>query len=95
MGKGCEVRILDDAVRQAKLIGANREYIEKKIPHLASLLVADVPELFRHAEVIVVTHGTAEFREAVGRVGPGVTVLDLAGAVKEHPPGVNYDGIAW
>lgn len=76
MGKGCEVRILDNAVREAKLIGANREYIEEKIPHLASLLVANATDLFRHAEVIIVTHDTAEFR-ALAREA-GVPVLDLS-----------------
>jgi len=76
MGKGCEVRILDNAVREAKLIGANREYIEKKIPHLTSLLVADAADLFRHAEVIVVAHDTAEFRALAQQAG--VPVLNLA-----------------
>jgi GDP-mannose 6-dehydrogenase len=76
MGKGCEVRILDNAVREAKLIGANRAYIEQHIPHLASLLVADVPDLFRHAEVIVVTHDTAEFRALAQQAK--VPVLNLA-----------------
>ncbi|MBM3859754.1 MAG: UDP-glucose/GDP-mannose dehydrogenase family protein [Verrucomicrobia bacterium] len=76
MGKGCDVRILDHAVRKAKLIGANRAYIEQHIPHLASLLVADAKELLEHAEVLVVTHDTAEFRALAQQAG--VPVLDLA-----------------
>jgi len=62
IGKGCDVRILDPAVRAAKLIGANRAYIQQHLPHLASLLAADAAELLRHAEALVVVHDTAEFR---------------------------------
>lgn len=76
MGKGCEVRILDNVVRGSELIGANRAYIEKHIPNLAGLLVADGPELLRHAEVIVITHDTAEFRALAQQAN--APVLSLA-----------------
>jgi GDP-mannose 6-dehydrogenase len=55
IGKGCELRILDPAVCQAKLVGANRQYIESKLPHLSRLLVACTSELLEHSELIVVT----------------------------------------
>jgi GDP-mannose 6-dehydrogenase len=55
IGKGCELRILDPAVCQAKLVGANRQYIESKLPHLSRLLVACISELLEHSELIVVT----------------------------------------
>jgi GDP-mannose 6-dehydrogenase len=76
MGKGCDIRILDHAVREAKLIGANRAYIEQRIPHLASLLAEDAAALLRHAEVIVATHDTAEFRALAQQAG--VPTLSLA-----------------
>lgn len=95
MGKGYDLRILDSAVRQAKLIGANREFIEKRIPHLSSLLVASASELLQHAEVVVVAHGAAEFRELIELIRPDVPIIDLVGLLPTRPEGKLYDGIAW
>lgn len=95
MGKGCDLRILDTAVRQAKLIGANRDYIEGRIPHLSTLLVDNAEDLLSHAEVIVVTHGAAEFRDVIALIKPEVPIIDLAGILRLPPEGKTYEGIAW
>ena len=38
IGKGCDVRILDQSVAIARLVGANRRYIEEEIPHISALM---------------------------------------------------------
>lgn len=55
IGKGCDVRILDQNVSIAKLTGANRNYIVEEIPHISSLMCECVGELLDHAELIVVS----------------------------------------
>src|SRR2546428_12913696 len=42
IGKGCAVRIFDRNVHLAALVGANRRYIEKEIPHISSLMCDDL-----------------------------------------------------
>ena len=54
LGKGYDVKIYDANVSVAKLFGANKEYIEKEIPHLDRLLCKSVAEVMEHAEVIVI-----------------------------------------
>src|SRR4029078_12180303 len=54
IGKGLDVRVLDRNVSLARLTGANRQYIENEIPHIASILCDSPEELAEHAEVLVV-----------------------------------------
>ena len=95
LSKGIEIRILDNAVNDSKLIGSNKEYINSKIPHLTELIVDSPKELIEHSEVIVVTHGAAEFRGVLERVQGRVSIVDLSGLFKEQIEYSKYEGIAW
>src|SRR5581483_3374965 len=50
LGKGFDLRIYDPAVTLSQIVGSNREYIQRRIPHLSTLLVETSEELFDHAE---------------------------------------------
>ncbi len=96
IGKGYDLRIFDRSVSLANLQGANKAFIEKEIPHISSLLVDSIEELVAFAQVVVVGNGDAEFRRAVGLLGPEQRLVDLVGlddALPERPP--EYRGIAW
>jgi len=53
IGKGRDVRIFDPRVSMARLVGANKRFIETEIPHIASLLCGRMDDLVSHAEVLV------------------------------------------
>ncbi|NEB75625.1 nucleotide sugar dehydrogenase [Streptomyces sp. SID14478] len=53
-GKGYDLKIYDANVSLSRLMGANREYIENRLPHLAQLLADSVDEVLEHAEVCLV-----------------------------------------
>lgn len=95
IGKGYDIRIFDHNVSLARLVGANKAYIEKEIPHISRLLSTDLDEVLAFADLIIVGHGTDEFRDAVGRLDSGKTVIDLARLNTPAPDGVDYDGITW
>ena len=95
MEHGLEIRILDEAVHTATLMGSNKRFVEQAMPRLPDLLVDSADELLRHAEALVITHGSARLRAVVERSGPDVPVMDLAGLFDTPPKGTMYDGIAW
>ena len=96
LGKGLELKIYDSSVSLAKLIGANKRYIEHEIPHLARLMVSSLEELFQKTEVIVVGNKAPEFAEALQvYANDKFTIIDLARIIPNSPPPINYQGICW
>jgi GDP-mannose 6-dehydrogenase len=77
VGKGCDVQILDRNVSIARLIGANRRYIEEEIPHIASLMCENAEVLLAHAEVLVIGSISEEVALILEGIGPHQAVVDL------------------
>jgi GDP-mannose 6-dehydrogenase len=96
LGKGFTVQIYDRHVSIARLMGANKEYIEKEIPHLSRLMCAEAAKLVAESDVIIVTNKEAEFREVLTPLPKGKTVIDLVRIFSPPPVGAdNYEGICW
>ncbi|MDZ7363053.1 MAG: UDP-glucose/GDP-mannose dehydrogenase family protein [candidate division KSB1 bacterium] len=96
LGKGYELRIYDRDVALARLTGANKEYIEKEIPHLSCLLRKSLDEVIDFAEVLIIGNSNPEFAEILARRRPEQIVVDLVRIFSEAgaaPP--NYRGICW
>src|SRR3989475_2074736 len=96
LGKGRELCIYDKNVFLAKLVGANKEYIEKQIPHLSSLLCNAVDEVIEKSEVIVVGNQSPEFADALKKCRADQIILDLVrlpicGSLLQ----ADYRGICW
>jgi GDP-mannose 6-dehydrogenase len=77
LGKGVSLCIYDKNVSLAKLVGANKEYIEKQIPHLSSLLCNTIDEVIDKSEVIVVGNQAPEFAEALMKTRKDQIIIDL------------------
>src|SRR5690606_23275498 len=63
IGKGFELSIYDRNVEYARVHGANKDYIESKIPHVSSLLNSDLDDVVAKADIIIV--GNSEDRKSV------------------------------
>lgn len=94
IGKGYELRLYDRNVRLASLVGANRDYILNRIPHISRLMVETIDDVLGFAETIVIGNGDKEFRDVPGRLRDGQTVIDLV-RVTDSVSNNNYDGICW
>jgi GDP-mannose 6-dehydrogenase len=75
LGKGYELRIYDPNVSVARLTGANRDYINRVIPHLSCLLVQSLDEL-GDCELLLVGHRYQGVDQFVS--GVGVDVIELS-----------------
>jgi GDP-mannose 6-dehydrogenase len=88
IGKGLEVRILDGHVSLARLVGANRRYIEEEIPHISSLMCDNVEALLAHADVVVIGNAGKEAELALAGCRPNQLVIDLTRGALRFGPGV-------
>jgi GDP-mannose 6-dehydrogenase len=96
LGKGYELCIYDKNVSLARLVGANKTYINEQIPHLSQHLCDSLDDVIATSDVIVVGNGAAEFTEAVYRCRPDQTVIDLVRLPLDFSKvTAQYDGICW
>jgi GDP-mannose 6-dehydrogenase len=96
LGKGRSLCIYDKNVSLARLVGANKEYIEQQIPHLSSLLCETIDEVIDRSDVIVIGNRSPEFAEALPRTRADQIIIDLvrlpvSGALLQ----ADYRGICW
>lgn len=77
IGKGCNVRILDRRVSIARLVGANKRYIEQEIPHIATLMCDSVEALLEHADVLVIGSTGEESIQALDSAKSNQQIIDL------------------
>ena len=97
IGKGFDIKIYDKNVSLARLVGANKEFIEKEIPHISSLMADDLNDVLSHAEILILGHRAPEFADVLTRDPLHAEVIyDLAritNDITELPP--KYEGICW
>ncbi|WAF84895.1 GDP-mannose 6-dehydrogenase [Metapseudomonas otitidis] len=94
IGKGFDLRIYDRNVEYARVHGANKDYIESKIPHVSSLLDSDFDGVVDNADVIVLGNRDELFAPLAQRAPEGKHVIDLVGFMPKASHG-NAEGICW
>jgi GDP-mannose 6-dehydrogenase len=94
IGKGLQLNIYDRDVSLARLFGANKEYIERQIPHIAQLMRTSIEEVLEFGEVLVVGNKAAEFNEIEKKRKEGQVVIDLV-RLFDKTSDDSYQGICW
>ena len=94
LGKGYDLRIYDKNVSIASLVGANRDFLLNRIPHVSRLMVDDIDDVLGFAETVVIGNKAPEFRCITEKVRSGQTIVDFV-RISELRSGNGYDGICW
>src|ERR1700683_3454691 len=95
LGKGYEVRIHDPVLNPSSLVGANRQYVESKLPHLKRILTHGPKEALAGADVALVSSYTDRVVEAL-LASPPLRVVDLDGRLGRELEMLDcYEGFAW
>lgn len=96
IGKGLDLKIYDPEVNTARLVGANRQYIEKGIPHISSLMRNSVEEVIDQSDCVIVGLNDASIVEKLhAHVRPDHFVLDLVGIPGRQGLAGVYQGVCW
>lgn len=97
IGKGFDVKIYDANVVLSRLIGANRAYIRRQLPHVGDLLTDDIDSVLEHGEVLIVGSREPAIADVIDRAKSDQLIIDLvrlpkAVQLRGNP---NYQGIGW
>lgn len=96
IGKGFDLAIFDRNVDIARLVGTNREYIDREIPHLQRLLQPTPEATLEGAQVIAVGHAGKIEIATISASHGSRTIVDLQGVKElERLEGADYQGICW
>ena len=93
-GRGYDIRIYDPNIQVSKLTGANLQFVKAHLPHLTSLLTADVNEVIDHAEVFVLGNRD-EAKRLLNIVQDDRPLIDLVRIDQARCSGDFYQGICW
>lgn len=95
IGKGYDLRIYDKNVNLASLVGANRNFILNRIPHISRLMLDSIDAVLEHAETIVIGNHDPDFRNVPSRLRDGQRLVDFVRITDRKSDGNNYTGICW
>jgi GDP-mannose 6-dehydrogenase len=96
IGKGLGLLVYDPNVHLSNLLGSNRAFIERHLPHIGALIRSDLAEVVANSEVLVTSMNDAATLDALAQLlTPEHVVLDLVGIpARERLPG-RHVGLCW
>jgi GDP-mannose 6-dehydrogenase len=93
---GVEVLIHDPRVDVRSLVGANRQYVDEKIPNLSQMMRRDADEVMDNADLVVVVDTGFDWQWARQKLRDDQTILDVEGPGKSvMGADPRYVGICW
>jgi GDP-mannose 6-dehydrogenase len=95
LGKGYELRIYDKNVNIASLVGANRDFILNRIPHISRLMVDQIDAVLDFGQTIVIGNKDPDFESVPNKLRNGQSIVDLVRVADRRSDSTTYEGICW
>ena len=95
IGKGYDLRIYDKNVKIASLMGANRDFLLNRIPHISRLMADGIDRVLEHAQTIVIGNKDPEFKQVSARMRDDQVMVDFVRIDNRVSEEGKYDGICW
>jgi GDP-mannose 6-dehydrogenase len=95
IGKGYDLRIFDKNVNLASLVGANKDFILNRIPHISKLMVNGIDAILSHAQTVVIGTKEADFMNVPERLHADQRLVDFVRITNHRSDNGKYDGICW
>ncbi len=95
IGKGFDVQVYDRNVNLSRLMGANRDFILKHVPHISRLMTDEPGEILERCETIVIGTADPDFGDVLRHLRADQVVIDLVRIDIGSDLGDRYDGICW
>ncbi|WIT11342.1 nucleotide sugar dehydrogenase [Paucibacter sediminis] len=96
IGKGMQLSIYDPEVHLASLLGANRSFVQKHLPHIGEMLKGELAEVVAGAEVLVMGLAGADIAAQVAALArPDQHVLDLVMLPNKSEFKAQVQGLCW
>lgn len=95
LGRGFHLQIFDPQLNLTRLVGANEAEIQRRMPHLASLLRDSAVDVVTSSDLIVVSQACANMEDLLPHIRPEQRIIDVNGwaALKDLP--CHYEGLCW
>ncbi len=90
-----EIRIYDPNVRLDRLVGANRDYVQKELPQLPRIMARSLDEVLRFGEVIVLAGSHPEFIRQRLPLRRGQVFIELVRRFPGLSGTPTSEGICW
>lgn len=95
LGRGYELHIYDPQLNLARLIGANANEIQRRMPHLATLLRPSPRQVIERSEVIIASQKCARPDEIAEAARADQCVIDVNGWSDLKAGAWQYEGLCW
>jgi len=95
IGKGYDLKIYDPQVVISNLLGANRGFLEKHLPHAAKLITDQLDDLLDWAECLVIGSPLPDVAKVLSQARDEQTIIDLVRVAPKVRTKARYHGLGW
>jgi GDP-mannose 6-dehydrogenase len=96
IGKGMQLSVFDPEVSLAQLLGANRTFIERHLPHIGQMLKPELSMVVDDSDVLVLGLSGIQVAQQVAALSrPEQIVLDLVGLTDRQNFTARVSGVCW